>query len=70
MFKILAVRNKTIKAKGKRPGELFEDNSALAIAGGDKRALIISKLQLEGRQALEVDEFLRGNRTIIGSVLN
>jgi methionyl-tRNA formyltransferase len=69
LFKILAVRPKIIKIKRHIPGEIFNHNGALAVKSSHDQALIISKLQLEGRKAMDVDEFLRGNKGIYGSIL-
>ncbi|MEI7452462.1 MAG: methionyl-tRNA formyltransferase [Candidatus Falkowbacteria bacterium] len=69
LFKILSVRPKAIKNKQHASGEIFNYNGALAVKCGNGQALIISKLQLEGRKAMDVDEFLRGNKGIYGSIL-
>ena len=68
LFKILAVRPRILVTKKFLPGEIFTYNNALAIKCGHD-ALIISKLQLEGRKVMEVDDFLRGNQVIIGCIL-
>ena len=68
MFKILAVRSDPIKVNSHPIGQIFLHNSALAVQCG-QNSLVIIKLQLEGKRAMEVDEFLRGNNTIIGSIL-
>jgi len=69
LFKILSARPKIVKVKQHIPGEIFNHIGALAVKCGDGKALIVSKLQLEGRKAMEVDEFLRGNQGIYGSIL-
>jgi methionyl-tRNA formyltransferase len=68
LFKILAVRPKPIRTQQHHVGQLFLYNDALAVQCG-KNALVIIKLQLEGKKAMEVDDFLRGNQIIIGQVL-
>ncbi len=68
LVKILGVRPVPIKTSKYQPGELFIDNKALGVQCGDE-ALIITKLQIAGRKVMETDEFLRGNKSIIGQVL-
>lgn len=69
LFKILAVRPNPITTDNYQPGELFIHDSALAIKCADQ-ALIITKLQMEGKKAMEADEFLRGNNNnVIGKIL-
>jgi methionyl-tRNA formyltransferase len=68
LFKILAVRPEPIQVNSHVPGELFMYNNALAVQCG-QNSLVIIKLQLEGRNIMEVDDFLRGNHTIMGTVL-
>lgn len=68
MFKILAVRPKPIRYNSHQPGEIFMYNNALAVQCG-QNSLVIIKLQIEGKKAMEVDEFLRGNIGLIGSIL-
>jgi len=67
-FKILAVRPKPLKINGYRLGELFVENEALAVQCG-RDALVIIKLQVEGKKVMEVDDFLRGNKNVIGCLL-
>ncbi|HNX10847.1 MAG TPA: methionyl-tRNA formyltransferase [bacterium] len=69
MFKIKAARLEPVKVNSRQIGELFLYNSALAVQCG-QNSLVIIKLQLEGKRAMEVDEFLRGNHSIIGRILN
>lgn len=68
MFKIMASRPKPLNINCYKPGEIFLDNNALAVQCG-QNALVVIKLQIEGKKVMEVDEFLRGNNSIIGSVL-
>ena len=68
LFKIWAVRPKPLKINKYKVGQLFLYNSAVAVQCG-QNALVIIKLQLEGRKVMEVDSFLRGNQNIIGSIL-
>lgn len=68
LFKLWAVRPRPLKINKYRVGQLFRHENALAIQCG-QNALIIIKLQLEGRKVMEVDSFLRGNQSIIGNIL-
>ncbi len=68
LFKLWAVRPKPLKINKYKIGQIFLYESALAVQCG-QNALVIIKLQLEGRKVMEVDDFLRGNQSIIGSVL-
>jgi len=69
LFKILAVRGEAIKTTKYLPGELFMYNSALAVKCGNNKALVIIKLQIAGKKAMEADSFLRGNQSIAGMFL-
>jgi methionyl-tRNA formyltransferase len=68
LFKLWAVRPKPLKINKYKIGQLFIYESALAVQCG-QNALVIIKLQLEGRKVMEVDSFLRGNQSIIGNIL-
>jgi methionyl-tRNA formyltransferase len=68
LFKILAVRPKPIEINRYQIGEIFVHNCALAIQCG-QNSLVIVKLQLEGKRMMTVDDFLRGNGNIIGSII-
>jgi len=68
LFKILAVRPQPLKINKYKIGQLFLYESALAVQCG-QNALVVIKLQLEGKKVMEVDSFLRGNESIIGNVL-
>jgi methionyl-tRNA formyltransferase len=68
LFKIISVRPEPININSYQVGELFMYNNALAVQCG-QNSLVIIKLQIEGRSVMEVDDFLRGNHTIIGSIL-
>lgn len=68
-LKIIAVQNKLIEINAYKPGKTFIYNRGLAVQCG-QNALIINKLQLEGKKELTSEEFLLGQRDFIGSVLN
>lgn len=69
IFKIKAVRPEPIRSNKYQIGETFRYKNALAIQCG-QNSLVVIKLQLEGKKAMETDEFLRGHETIIGSILH
>lgn len=50
------------------PGTVFYLDKDAAVSTGDG-ALLLKRVQLEGRKALDVEEFLRGARGLIGSRL-
>jgi len=66
--KIIAVQNQPIEINSYKPGKTFKYNNGLAVQCG-RDALIIKTLQLEGKNALESEEFLRGHKDFVGSVL-
>jgi len=68
LFKLWAVRPQPLKINKYKIGQLFIYENALAVQCG-QNALVIIKLQLEGRKVMEVDSFLRGNQNVIGNVL-
>jgi methionyl-tRNA formyltransferase len=52
-----------------KPGQVFKtENNEIAVATSEK-ALIIKKLQLEGKKPILASEFLKGHSQIIGSIL-
>lgn len=67
-LKIIKVREEPLKINKYKIGEVFPRNGKLAVQCG-KGALIIKKLQLEGKKEMTSEEFLRGCKWIIGSVL-
>ena len=67
-IKILMADHEILKSNNHKTGEIFSSDNVLAIQCGQD-SLLILKLQIEGGKALETAEFLRGNKNIIGSVL-
>jgi len=67
-IKIIAAQTETIEINSYKPGKTFKYNNGLAVQCG-KNALIIKKLQLEGKTELNSEEFLRGQKDFIGSLL-
>jgi len=67
-IKIIAVQPEPIEINSYKPGKTFKYNSGLAVQCG-KNSLIIKKLQLEGKTELKSEDFLRGQKDFIGSLL-
>lgn len=66
--KIISAQTEPIEINSYKPGKTFKYNSGLAVQCGQD-ALIIKNLQLEGKNALESEEFLRGHKDFIGNIL-
>ena len=66
--KIISAQRQPIEINSYKPGKTFKYNSGLAVQCG-RNALIIKKLQLEGKNELLSEEFLRGQKDFMGSVL-
>ena len=64
ILKILQVQHNPLVVNKYKQGQLFLDNNKLAIQCG-KDSLVIEKLQLEGKRAMEASEFLKGHESII-----
>ena len=67
-IKIISAQKQPIEINSYKPGKTFKYNSGLAVQCG-RDALIIKSLQLEGKNALVSEEFLRGHKDFIGSIL-
>ncbi|MFH1662169.1 MAG: methionyl-tRNA formyltransferase [Candidatus Falkowbacteria bacterium] len=67
-IKIIETEHETIKINSYKTGEIFLHDEKLAAQCG-KDALIIKKLQLEGKKEMKAEEFLRGYKNFIGSIL-
>lgn len=68
-LKILEVERETKATSGHSAGEVFLTDGKLAIQCGD-RALVVTKLQIEGGKPLSSEDFLRGHKDFIGRILN
>lgn len=68
IVKINSVGHSPVAANDHRLGELFMHGDELAIQCG-RDALIIRKLQLEGKKEASAEDFLRGHKEFIGQVL-
>ena len=53
---------------GSVPGTVLELPSGIGVATGDG-ALLLNRVQVEGRQALDITDFARGYRDFVGSLL-
>lgn len=67
-IKIISAQSQPLEINSYKPGKTFKYNSGLAVQCG-RDALIINSLQLEGKNALESEEFLRGYKDFIGNTL-
>ncbi|MFH1412807.1 MAG: methionyl-tRNA formyltransferase [bacterium] len=67
-LKITHVQHEIITINSQKIGKTFMYNNGLAIQCG-KDALIIEKLQIQGKNELSSKEFLNGNQDFIGSIL-
>lgn len=67
-IKIISAQRQPIEINSYKPGKTFKYNAGLAVQCGCD-ALIIKSLQLEGKNALTSEEFLRGHKDFIGNIL-
>lgn len=68
VLKIISAKKEVLKNQKLAPGTFFKNQENLAIQCG-QGALLILKLQLEGKKIMEAPDFLRGNAEIIGQRL-
>lgn len=67
-LKVLEVDRSFIDLNTYKPGKTFVYNSNLAVQCG-QQAIIIRRLQLEGKKAMTSEEFMRGYKDFVGAVL-
>ncbi|MDD4901291.1 MAG: methionyl-tRNA formyltransferase [Patescibacteria group bacterium] len=67
-MKISSVQSEPIEINSYKPGKTFKYNNGLAVQCG-KDALIVKTMQLEGKNQMTSEEFLRGHKDFMGSVL-
>lgn len=67
-LKILEVQPQPIGLNAQKIGKTFIYNRGLAIQCGQD-ALIVKRLQLEGKNQMTSEEFLRGQSSLVGSIL-
>ena len=68
MFKIIEVEHKPVKINKYKIGELFLYNQKLAVQCG-QNALVIKKVQLEGKKEMTAEEFIHGHKNLINTIL-
>jgi len=68
VFKLLKVRAAGVATADMRPGTVVEIDQGLAVAAGEG-AVLLERVQLAGKRAMDIDVFARGQRDFIGSVL-
>lgn len=67
-IKIIETENRILSINKYKIGEIFLDNNELAVQCGQD-ALIVKKLQIEGKKESSAEEFLRGHKDLIGQIL-
>jgi len=67
-LKIISVDHEILNINQYKTGTIFLEKGQMAIQCG-QNSLVILKLQLEGKKIMTVEEFLRGNKSFIGQVL-
>jgi methionyl-tRNA formyltransferase len=67
-LKILEVDPHIVEINSQKPGKTFMYNSCLAVQCGTD-SLLVRRLQLEGKKPMTSEEFIRGYKDFIGSVL-
>lgn len=67
-FKVLEAEAIDTDTGGERPGTVTEIDQGLAVATGDGLVLL-KKVQLAGKRAMDIDAFAHGQRDFVGSVL-
>ena len=67
--KIISVSLTPLKINDYKIGQTFLDNDQLAVQCGEN-ALIIKKLQPEGKKEITAEEFLRGYKNIVDQILD
>jgi methionyl-tRNA formyltransferase len=53
---------------GEKPGKIVKYNQEIAVQA-KKGLIVLKKIQLEGKKEMDVDEFVRGSKDFIGSIL-
>ncbi len=68
-LKVLCARFASVEIPGEPPGRVVPFESEIAVTTG-KGLLILEELQMAGKRALPAAEFVRGQRSFVGSVLH
>jgi methionyl-tRNA formyltransferase len=69
LFKILVARPLTEWAGKGKPGGVLNLTDGVAVATGEG-ALLLEKVQLAGKRAMDIQDFVRGQRDFAGSLLD
>jgi methionyl-tRNA formyltransferase len=68
LLKILRAQPVTIGPSGEEPGRVISLDDGVAVVTGTD-ALLLEEVQLAGKKTLAIQEFIRGRRDFIGSIL-
>lgn len=68
LFKVLAARPLPEWAGKAEPGQVLDLSAGVAVATG-QGALLLKEVQLAGRRAMDIEDFVRGQSDFIGSLL-
>lgn len=68
-LKIIDVEGEVLKVNSYKVGEVFCYEGKLAVQCGDD-ALVVNRLKLEGKIEMSSEDFICGNKEIIGSILH
>ena len=68
ILKVIEVKSQPLKINNYKAGEIFLHNNELAVQCGHD-SLIVKKVQLEGKKAMPAQEFIRGQKNLIGKFL-
>lgn len=68
IIKILQAKEEILKINKHKIGEIFLFENQLAVQCGQD-AIIIDKLQMEGKKETDAQEFLRGHKNLVGQIL-
>ncbi|MFQ5340325.1 MAG: methionyl-tRNA formyltransferase [Anaerolineae bacterium] len=68
VFKLLKARPIGMAVADDRPGAVVETDQGLAVVAGEG-AVLLERVQLAGKRAMDIQVFARGQRDFIGSVL-
>ena len=67
-LKVLRARPVTISSSSEKPGQVISVDDGVAVVTGTE-ALLLEEIHLAGKKVLTAQEFVRGQRDFIGSVL-
>lgn len=68
ILKILKVENNILDVNKYKVGEVFLDDDKLAVQCGDG-AIVIKELQMEGKNKMNANDFLLGQKNFVGTIL-